>query len=259
MQAAGDSAGGGEGGQPVDEANDADDADEAARHAAHDDARTRLAGAFRRLGHALMAHDVDLGEVDEMVAWLDGRAAELEASPPRSKYEGNPRRLNHYSAILNGTIHEVVPDGEPLDLFVNSPASGPWNPMGVGMEVRRDGDGVVARVRCGSAHEGPPERVHGGVLAMLLDEVMGSALTVNNELAFTARLEADYRAAAPLGEELELRARVVERDGRKIRVEAEIRHGDEVAVVGRGLFISMLEARRAEFTERFGSPDSLGA
>ncbi|MFT3855651.1 MAG: PaaI family thioesterase [Ilumatobacteraceae bacterium] len=75
------------------------------------------------------------------------------------------------------------------------------------MDIRRDGDAsVVATVRVDPMFQGPPGRVHGGIVAMLIDELMGAVNRMLGRRAFTARLAVDFRAAAPIDTELTLRA-----------------------------------------------------
>ena len=87
--------------------------------------------------------------------------------------------------------------------------------------MRRDGDGVLGRCTLRAAHEGPPGRSHGGVVAAVFDDLFGFVLTVNQLAAFTGELSIRYRAGAPLFEPLELRAWMVGRERRKLFIEGE--------------------------------------
>jgi acyl-coenzyme A thioesterase PaaI-like protein len=109
---------------------------------------------------------------------------------------------------------------ERRDLFRDSVVSGTTNPMGIGLEVRRTGDDVVATTVLGSAFEGAPGRAHGGVIAAILDETMGYVLPVIGALAYTANLNIDYVAPAPLHAPLAVTARLRDRADRKLWIEA---------------------------------------
>ena len=52
----------------------------------------------------------------------------------------------------------------------------------------------------------------------MVDEVMGSVNSVLGTVAFTGRLSVSFVGPAPLGTELEFRARLVEREGRKLHM-----------------------------------------
>ncbi|MDX3309741.1 hypothetical protein P1S61_11670 [Streptomyces sp. ME08-AFT2] len=53
------------------------------------------------------------------------------------------------------------------------PVTGAGSPLAPPMRVTPADGGFVGRCDLGIAHEGPPGYVHGGVSAMLLDELMG--------------------------------------------------------------------------------------
>lgn len=100
--------------------------------------------------------------------------------------------------------------------------SGRWNPLGIGIEVWRDGEGVRATVTLGSAFEGAPGRAHGGIVSAIFDDVMGYLLTVHEIPAFTGELTVRYLAPTPMGTELTFRSWMLHRDGRRILAEADV-------------------------------------
>jgi acyl-coenzyme A thioesterase PaaI-like protein len=69
--------------------------------------------------------------------------------------------------------------------------------------IEWDEDGtVVGTATLGAAYEGPPTFAHGGVAALLLDQVMGEAAHAAGRSGMTARLTLNYRAPTPLGRPL---------------------------------------------------------
>jgi uncharacterized protein (TIGR00369 family) len=79
------------------------------------------------------------------------------------------------------------------------------------------GDVVVASVKLGRALDGHPNVVHGGILALLIDDILGfgyEALRV--PAAVTANLNVNYRAAVPAGSLIIVSATLVERKERKL-------------------------------------------
>lgn len=93
-----------------------------------------------------------------------------------------------------------------------NPAIGPGNPFAPPLRVELvDG---VAEGTCtlGLVYEGPPSYVHGGVSAMLLDQVLGHAHAATSGAGMTVRLSLRYRRPVPLQTPLRVRG-WVERDG----------------------------------------------
>lgn len=177
-------------------------------------ARERAAGALRRLGNALVGHECDPAVLEQIAARADAIAADVELGTPRSRpIESIKRRL----------WETAPPDGGAMSHFPECFVSGRANPMGVAIEVRREGQEAVADVRLGPAFEGAPKRAHGGVTAAIFDDVMGYVLALHRTPAYTGRLTINYRAPVPIGEVLEVRARQVERSGRKLFVAGEMR------------------------------------
>lgn len=175
-------------------------------------ARARAATALRRFAHALHSRDADAALLDEVAHAADRVTERLEGVSLRS------RDLDQ----LRGEMWaDPVPDGEVVEHFRDCFVSGVWNPMGIGIEVRRDGDEAVASVVLGAAYEGAPGRSHGGIVAAIFDDVLGYLLRFLKQPAFTGELTVRYLAPTPIHEPLEFRARVEQVEGRKIDTVAE--------------------------------------
>lgn len=176
--------------------------------------RARAAAALRRLGHALAGHEADGDLLDRVAAAADRVATDLEAAPTRQ------RDLLE----LKRRMFEVdVADGERIVHFDECFVSGPWNPLGIAIDVHRESDEAVAHVELGPAFEGAPGRSHGGIVAAIFDDVLGYLLTFTRTPGFTGELTVRYLAPTPIGQPLEFRSRVVRRDGRKLFCEGEAR------------------------------------
>lgn len=113
------------------------------------------------------------------------------------------------------------------------------NPGSMGVRLRRDGDRVRGEVTLCERHEGAPGFAHGGALATILDDTLGSLLTLLRVPAVTAQLEVNYRRPAFLGRHFELEAWVESREGRKLRLAGEIREGGDVVADAVGLFVQV--------------------
>lgn len=113
------------------------------------------------------------------------------------------------------------------------------NPHAPPLRVTMDDEGgASATFTLGAAYEGPPGCVHGGIVAAVLDQVLGAVPARLGLPGMTATLDTTYRRPTPLGEELTCRGRVVERDGWKVRAAGEIRDGeDRVTAEAEALFV----------------------
>jgi acyl-coenzyme A thioesterase PaaI-like protein len=96
---------------------------------------------------------------------------------------------------------------------------------------------VTHELHLGALYEGPPGLVHGGVSALVLDQVLGEAAAVGGSPGMTGRLTVHYRRPTPLGD-LTVSARLESNEGRKAIVKGELRDADgQVTVEAEGLFI----------------------
>jgi acyl-coenzyme A thioesterase PaaI-like protein len=194
------------------------------------DARLDAAAALRRLGHALVGHEVDDDTFHAIAQWAEAQLPTIEAGAPRSRPVDDMKRR----------LFDAPPaDGDSMDHFPDCVVSGRANPMGIAIEVHREGDDAVARVTLGAAFEGAPGRAHGGIVAAVFDDTMGFVLSMERTPAFTGRLSVSYRAPTPVGEALEFRCRLAERTDRKLLITGEARHGETLVAEAEGLFLSI--------------------
>ena len=86
--------------------------------------------------------------------------------------------------------------------------------------------------------------VHGGIIAMLLDEVMAKVSRFTQDRAVTGELTVKYLKPVPVDEDIVVEGWEVERSGRNIFREGEIRDASGVVLAkGRGHFIAIDPAR----------------
>ena len=116
---------------------------------------------------------------------------------------------------------------------------GTLNPCGLMIKSYPDGDGTVCRFQPSPEHmAGPTHVVNGGIIAAVVDchtictaiadayRVAGRALGSEPLLwCVTASLKVDYLAPTPIGEPMELHARIREVKGRKRILECTVRSG----------------------------------
>lgn len=196
--------------------------------------RESAAAAVRRLGHALMAHDVDDALLARVVAGLTDLAEQAEAAGPRTR---------DVAALTRRMFTTEVADGAPVVHFDECVVSGPWNPLGIGIEVVRDGDDARAEVVLGTAFEGGPGMAHGGVVAALFDDVLGYLLTLHHVPGFTGELTVRYHRPTPVGVPLTLRGWVVDRVGRRLLTAGDARADGQVVASATATFVEVDRSR----------------
>jgi acyl-coenzyme A thioesterase PaaI-like protein len=97
------------------------------------------------------------------------------------------------------------------------------NPMGLGLRCVPQPDGSVSACFLGTgALEGYPGRLHGGVIAALLDGVMTNCLFTQNHRAVTVELNVRYHASVASAEEVLLRAWLQDRGHGLFQMRAEL-------------------------------------
>ncbi|MFG3341268.1 PaaI family thioesterase [Glycomyces sp. NPDC048151] len=191
-----------------------------------------LGGELRALIETAVRTDMSAETLQELV----GEVKRLE-----DRFTGMRRKRSHIPDV------DVFPGG----LRVYSPASGPGNPFAPPLRIEPDAEGVSGRCTLGVVHEGPPGFAHGGVSAMLLDEMMGWACYAAGMPAMTISLDVRYRGPVPIETPLELRSRITATADRKLSVEARISaeaDPEAVLVSGTGVFVAPdLDQARALF------------
>lgn len=203
-----------------------------------DDSGTHDAGATIPGAEPLAAAS-DLGtalrELIEVSVTTTVAAAEVRAAAELV------RQATERLAVARRTATQLPElDDRATGLRVFNPVTGIGSALAPPLAVHRDEDGVSAEVTLGVAYEGPPSFVHGGMSALFMDQMLGSAAAAAGVWGMTAHLELDYRGPLPLETPLALRAWVVESEGRKSLITGTIAPAedpDRVLVEARGVFV----------------------
>jgi acyl-coenzyme A thioesterase PaaI-like protein len=142
----------------------------------------------------------------------------------------------------------------PYGIRFNSDGTGrPWgnavvglrNPIAPPLEVKRDPVGKAwADFHLGAAYEGPPGLVHGGVAALILDQLLGEAAGAGGKPGMTGTLTLRYRRGTPLGD-LHAEAAIDRVEGIKTFAIGSISDTDGTTVEAEGVFILPRWAREA--------------
>jgi acyl-coenzyme A thioesterase PaaI-like protein len=151
----------------------------------------------------------------------------------------------------------------PYGIRFNGEGHGrPWGNAVVGLrnaiapplEIHRDPAGRAwADFQLGAAYEGPPSLVHGGVAALILDQVLGEAAGAGGKPGMTGTLILRYRRGTPLGE-LRCEAHVDRVEGVKTFAVGHIADAEGVTVEAEGVFILPRWARELLEGEEDGRP-----
>ena len=83
---------------------------------------------------------------------------------------------------------------------------------------------ITGRFHLGEDYQGGSGFLHGGIIAVLLDEVMSKVCRFHNEHAVTADLRVEYLRPIPVNQEIVVEGFITRRDGRQLYHEGEIRN-----------------------------------
>jgi acyl-coenzyme A thioesterase PaaI-like protein len=212
------------------------------------EARARAGRAIRDLGHAFIGRNATVEQIDHLTDVVEGITDELWPQQQRSREE-HP---------FGDRQQEELPQGRFENRFDDRPVSGRSSPWGLDLDLHRHGDEIEALVTLRSAHEGAPNRSHGGVVSALFDDVFGYVLGVINQPAFTGDLYVRYHAPTPLFRELCCRVRLDRCEGRKLLLTGELTDVEAATLVAtaRATFIAVDAEMFARLTaERPAPPD----
>ena len=101
------------------------------------------------------------------------------ASPATPRISGAPRQATQLPRL----------DDPSEGRRVFNPVTGIAHPLAPPLIVRQEDGGVVAEIALGLAYEGPPTFVHGGMSALFMDQMLGSAAGAAGLWGMTAHLE----------------------------------------------------------------------
>ncbi len=199
----------------------------------------RLAQALRPLINLTVSGTLDDAALEEAADTVERIRAELAAQA------GSGRRRR-----------QEPEKGRPaVDYLPTSPVAGVLNPIAPPVRLEMvDGENGVPEIR-GTAwfdypYEGPPNCVHGGVIAATFDEVLGAANIVAGSPGMTGTLNVRYRKPTPLRAELRLEGRFLDINGRKIRTWGGMYHGDVLTAEAEGLFIEVIPSQMLAIAEQ---------
>jgi acyl-coenzyme A thioesterase PaaI-like protein len=186
-------------------------------------AMERLAAAARAFNDAAGETAVEPEECDAIAAEIADLTARLQAARHEGPYSGLTMRPTDYT----------VPE-EPMPM---NPIIGACNPARPDVHLRMPDGRVEGRAVFARRFTGPPGFVHGGITAMIADQLVALAPLAIGIRPITRALHVHYRRPVPLHEELDLVAECVPVD-ESYRAMFEIRHDGKVLVEGDAELVS---------------------
>jgi uncharacterized protein (TIGR00369 family) len=112
------------------------------------------------------------------------------------------------------------------------------------LNFRFDGDGSVVRgaFKMPSKFQGSRKVLHGGIVALLLDEAMGKFNRLEEIVAPTAELSVEYLRPVPVGQKIVVEARRIRQEGRNYWRECTIQDEQgKLLARGKGRFVKVGE------------------
>ena len=149
---------------------------------------------------------------------------------------------------LESTVDTASPrlavDERPV--VAGNPVTGFRNAIAPPLVMHEEPDGLWwSEFELGEAYQGPPGWVHGGVLALVLDQLLGEAASDGlTKPLFTGTITLRYLRGTPLGR-LRAEAAIERTDGYKTFVSGHMSDAEGKTVEAEGIFIKPAWARDA--------------
>lgn len=185
--------------------------------------RRRIANQLRRLQEGLQTSALNEASLDAIENGLEQQLNCLSETP---KLEGRSAWLKEGSYGDYAVLHSEV-----------TPVVGLSNPISPPLTIWIEDDEAFATVSFGWVYEGAAEIAHGGFVAAVFDDFLGSAQIISGKSGFTGTLKVRYHQHIPLNQQLLLRARVKKVAGRKIVITGKMMLDEQLLASAEGLFV----------------------
>ena len=153
--------------------------------------------------------------------------------------EDCPEILSEAAARIRDLEAKLRPHrrpGEQRPFYVRDARVGVHAPTQPRPEIEHRDGLTRGRVRLGVAFEGPHGAVHGGVVALLFDQILGHHNVAIGTRGMTGRLDVRYRQPTPIDAELSFEARTVRTGHRYALVRGDLGHEGVITASAQGLF-----------------------
>jgi acyl-coenzyme A thioesterase PaaI-like protein len=186
------------------------------------DGVVRLAEATRALADAVAVTGVDRATLDEVTGTLELLTHRLLVETDDDAY--------------SGLVIKPVDYTEPEQPMPLNPIIGRCNPHRPDVHLRFADGAVVGRATFHRRFVGPPGHVHGGISAMVADQLVSVAPMAIGARVATKSLTVRYLRPLPLDEEVELWG-VCTPDGENHRARFTITARGKIAVAGSAVLV----------------------
>lgn len=189
--------------------------------------RREIASQVKLLTEQLVRMDASVDELQSVASSLQALTGSLAEHGKRD-----------FPAILQRLATGEASRQDVLDMLDFEIFTGRATPLSPPLELWLDGDRVRGKARFGLPFQGPPGRVHGGVIGLVMDILLAKTQDFFQGWGMTGTLNIRYSAATPLDTDIELEARVLRVEGRKLFNEGRILLGGRECVRAEGVWIS---------------------
>lgn len=187
-------------------------------------ARRRVAEALHNVQLGVQTRVLDTAQLNKLAQDIE---AQLQPIMQQQCCEGrtNWGKLGDYGNAL--MMHTEV-----------TPIIGPANMIGPQLSIWFEEQIAYAAVTFDWLYEGNSNMVHGGWIAAVFDELMGTAQILTGKTGFTVELTTHFIKHTPLNQELLMKAFVEKVEGRKAYIRADMYAGDVLTSSCSGIFVS---------------------
>ncbi len=189
-----------------------------------DEKGEKIINTFRDIMHMLNKVEMPedrLDEISETINKLSEIINSLDKRPARTGFSETTTIYDDYVWLAHG------------------PMIGKLNPLAPPVQLEEIDNKIVGSVRFGAAYEGPPGHVHGGYLAGVLDEVLGSAQTLSDKPGVTGTISVRYCAPTPINRDVRVEGTLDRIEGRKIFTLGKMFVDDQITAEATGVFITL--------------------
>ena len=188
--------------------------------------RRQLADHLKVIIDKLIRTDAPVSHLEDYVATLATLAEDMSQWPRRPLLPIMQRLMQG-----EGSRQDV------LDVMDNEIMIGLGTPLSPPLTLWLEDNLVCGKATLGLPWQGPPGRVHGGVIGLIMDILLAKTQDMLHGVGMTGTLNIRYRAATPLKQEVTMQAGIERIDGRKLFCRGWIFADGEVAAQADGIWI----------------------
>ena len=185
-------------------------------------ASDELIAATRRLMESAATSDLPPARLSVLAAQLHQLSDELSTQ----------RRDRVRRIPFDQTLVARVKAGAHWRMFA-------FNPFLYPLSIAVSDGTARAELVPGALHEGPPDLMHGGFAAALLDALLGTLVQVEVAPSYTAGLDLRFPRGAALDRPIVVSGRLLRREGRKTWAEGEIVQDGLATTTATGVFVTV--------------------